>query len=228
VFLVAMSFPASSPVAAVAAGPFEGFKNWTAGAASIATLLAIGFGGVWAYYKFIRSRTFRPRLSVEILGQWRDADGREGREVADGRAYPGRLGLRLRRPKAYVFHVRLRVTNIGAAKVTLKQLGTGLTISFPREQQPLSPYYFGWESVSVHKDEKQVGALPILTEHEWIEPAETVSDDLLLDLDRSPTLAMLEVTLMWSRSRRKRFSCRDIEVFKRQIIPPDSVMVDNA
>jgi len=33
-------------------------------------------------------------------------------------------------------HVRIRVTNIGASKVTLRQYGTGLKISFPSEQQP--------------------------------------------------------------------------------------------
>lgn len=186
--VVPMLFPVPCQVVTATAAAGEAFKNFAAGAASIATFLAVIAGGVWAYYRFIRSRTFRPRFSVEICGQWR------------------------LHPKAYVFHVRVRVTNIGAAKVTLQHWGTGLRISFPSDQQPAYPNCVDWEGV----------AFRVLEKHDWLEPGETVSDELLLDLGRNPTVAMVEVELNW-RLRRK-----GVEVFARRIIPPDSEMIDNA
>jgi hypothetical protein len=189
-----MSFPASSYVGAVAAGPGEGFKNWTAAFASIATTSAVVVGGIWAYFKFVRGRTFHPRLSVEILGQWRNVDTGH--------------------PEAYVFHFRVCATNIGAAKVTLKQYGTGLRLAFPSEQQPSPPYSFAWEYVAVRKESnkfREFEVIEILKDVQWIEPGETASDDLLLDLGRSPTNVLLELTLQWSRSRmRFRKMCRRI------------------
>ncbi|MCW2652305.1 MAG: hypothetical protein JWR32_3281 [Mycobacterium sp.] len=219
-FLEAVWFPASSPCGPVAAASGEAFRNWTAAFASIATVLAVLSGGVWAYYKFIRSRTFHPQVSVEILGQWRNTD--------EDHAYPWRLGFRLHRPKANVLHVRVRVRNIGAAKVTLNQPGTGLRVSFPSAPKPLPPYSFGWKYDPAQDSEDLV--IEVLKKVNWIEPGETASDDVLLDLGRSPTLAMLELRLVWSRSHSRlfRWICRRKNVvdFARRIIPPDSVMID--
>lgn len=256
--MTAVSFSVSSRVAALtavrAAGTGETFKNITAGAGSIAAALAVIVGGFWAYSKFLRGRTYKPRLSVEMAGQWRVL-----------------LGV------GNVFHARIRVTNIGASKVTLKQYGTGLRISFPAQDQPAPPWDVRWEPVRLRGAEQHVRVFKIFTEHEWIEPGETVSDDLLLNIGRSPGVAMLELRLTWSlspkrlwrwsrrvhrwmRSRRayrrsvwgrtyrwilsrricrwilSRRICRspndyttykDVVVSARQIIPADTTMIDN-
>ena len=132
----ALWFSASSHVdrltAAQAAGTGETFKNVTAGAASIATAVAVIIGGFWAYFKFIRGRTFKPKLSIALAGQWR---------------FIPRVGN--------VFHARLRVTNIGASKADLKQFGTGLQISFPTEDQPPPPRGFRWQPVPLADDAKK-------------------------------------------------------------------------
>jgi hypothetical protein len=101
-----MWLPVSWLAARLASGTGETFKNVTAGVASISTVLAIIVGAIWAWFKFVRGRTFQPRVSVEMLGQWRPVDG----EQAD---------------TSSLFHARVRINNIGAAKVTLKQYGTG-------------------------------------------------------------------------------------------------------
>ena len=111
-------------------GTGETFRNITAGAASVATLLAVFIGGIWAWFKFIRGRTSQPRIAIELLGQWR--------AVVDDAQAP-RSGLRRHRPKSHVLHVRVRVTNIGAGKVMLRQYYTALYVSFLRNRESALP-----------------------------------------------------------------------------------------
>jgi len=184
-----------------AAGTGETFKNIMAGAASIATALAITIGGFWAYFKFVRGRTFRPQLSIKMAGQWRVV-----------------LGV------GNLFHVRVRVTNIGASKVDLVQHGSGLRISFPAHDQPEPTLPVEWEPVPLRSGDEQFRVFELLEEHQWIEPGETVSDDLLLNLDSTPRIAKLE---LWLGTKLRGWGWRkDVDVFARQIIPPDSAMID--
>ena len=108
-------------------GTGETFKNISAGVASVATAVAIIVGGWWAYFKFAKGRTYKPRLSVEMAGQWCTFNS-----------------------ERQVFHVRIRVTNIGASKVTLKRSGTGLRISLPAKEQSESPDSFNWEPLQTN------------------------------------------------------------------------------
>lgn len=236
VFVTAMLFPVCCHAAVVAARFDEVFKNWTAGIASFLTALAVVAGGVWAYYKFIQGRTFRPRISVEVLGQWRTIDGAQ--------AHRSRLAFGRQPQVAHALHVRICVKNIGAAKVTLKQRDTGLTVSLPNEEQPVLPHSVGWgNALALHSTPGNEGMFKVFEEHEWIEPGETISEHVLLDLGRSPTIAKLEVYLLWSSGRWERISrlwrliCgrsdddfhrKDVADFTRVIIPPDSTMIDSA
>jgi len=40
------------------------------------TAAAVVIGGSWAYFKFVKGRTYRPRLEVGLSGQWRPVDER--------------------------------------------------------------------------------------------------------------------------------------------------------
>jgi hypothetical protein len=229
--------------------PGDGFRNITAGIASIVTASAVLIGGSWAYFKFFKGRTYKPRLSVNIAAQWRKLDGCDA------------------------LHIRIRVTNIGASQVSLNQYGTGLHLSFPAAEQSEPPDDVRWTKIPLREDDGessendqgkrarwsraclrrtvdrvlwgirlkreaapapsgQMSSTPrtfeVFKEHKWIEPGETVSDDLLIALDRSPTIAMLEVALLWGLSRRKlgHFRRKDVEVFARRIIPPETAMID--
>jgi hypothetical protein len=212
-------FAASAQVAVTKVSPAtgEGFKNITAGVGSIVTALALLVGGAWAYLKFVRGRTYKPRLSVDLAGQWRALEG---------------VGS--------VLHLGVHVTNIGASKASLKQYGTGLTLSFPGEQQT-APDDVTWVKVPLRVGSPQDRQFEIFKEHEWIEPNETVSDDVLVNPGRDPTITMVEAVLMWGKSPHKRlaralwgegaddseFHRNDIEVFARRIIPVESTMIDN-
>ena len=85
------------------------------------TAAAVVFGGLWAYFKFVRGRTYRPRLSVAIYGQWRRIAGKN------------------------LLHTRVTVQNIGASVVSLQQKGTGLRVSFLAPDQPDAPTAVTWE-----------------------------------------------------------------------------------
>ncbi len=156
---------------------------------SAITALAVLIGGLWAYFKFVRGRTYRPRLSVTMSAQWHPLNGRP------------------------MLHARITVKNIGASIVTLRQRGgTGLGIGVLSSDQPAPPAAAEWEVIRVFE---------ILRDHEWIEPGETVSDDLLLDLDSDePEVLLFEARLAWSWSGHK----REIVVMARQVFPSDTTL----
>ncbi|CAN5240213.1 hypothetical protein BH11ACT7_BH11ACT7_04430 [soil metagenome] len=192
------------------------FKDFTAGIGSIVTALAVTVGGGWAYFRFVLDRTYKLRLAVQILGQWLDDGDR------------------------CLFHVRVRVTNIGGTRVALNQFGSGLTVSFPSSNQE-SPPLVGWEPVLLVEENDKGEVVPVvingasvprvfvvLEENVWIETGETIADDFLLDVDRPATISKLELSLIWNESGDglDQFNSTDIEVFARRIIPASVPMID--
>jgi hypothetical protein len=154
------------------------------------TAAAVVIGGVWAYFKYAKGRTFRPRLEVILLGQWQNFNGR------------------------HLLQARITVKNVGASKIALLQEGTGLKVSLFAKKQPVPPDLAKWDRPKVFS---------VLTEHAWIEPGETVSDDLLLDLATSdPVPTLLEGRLICCRRR------GNIEVFARKVIPADATIGDTS
>jgi hypothetical protein len=140
------------------ATPLDNLKTVVDIIGTVVTAAAVILGGMWAYFKFVKGRTYRPRLGVRLTGHWRPVDGR------------------------HLLHARITVENIGASKVTLLQRGTGLRVSVLAPDQPVAQAPVAWEHLKVFE---------ILREHEWTEPGEMVSDDVLLDLgipEPAPTL----------------------------------------
>lgn len=92
---------------AESASPLEDIKNLVDLIGTVITALAVVVGGVWAYFKFVKGRTYRPRLEVTLDGDWLQADSH------------------------IVLRARIAVKNIGASVVRLIQHGTGLKVSAP-------------------------------------------------------------------------------------------------
>ena len=152
-------------------------------AGAIVTSGAIIVGGLWAYYRFGKERTYRPRLDVEMVGEWLTVDTRP------------------------LLLARVRVTNIGASVVRLEQRGTGLRVS--RIEQVDQPGPVQWQVVKV---------FPLFEEHAWIEPGETISDDLLLFLGPREGPVRFETRLVWAWPGAE----GNIVVFGRQVVPADA------
>jgi hypothetical protein len=152
------------------------------------TALAVIIGGIWAYFKFVKGRTYRPRLESDLSGEWRLVEGKQ------------------------LLQARITAKNLGASKFTLLQTGTGLRISVLAREQSRAPAPADWTSLRVFE---------VFREHQWIEPGETVSDDLLLNLGTSqPVTTLFEARLVcrWSRWG------RNIDFFTRRVIPVDSTI----
>ena len=146
------------------------------------TAIAVVVGGLWAYFKLVKGRTYRPRLEVGLFGQWRALQGKQ------------------------LLHVRITVKNIGISDAELLQKGTGLRVSMLVDEPSSGPAPVSWQSFRV---------FTVLREHAWIEPGETVSDDLLLRLDvEQPVTSMLEARLVWRWARGK----HNVVVVARRIL----------
>jgi len=100
-----------------------------------------------------------------------------------------------------LLQARVTLKNIGSSRILLED-GTRLKVS---RLAALEYHLPGRRSVVWREVEK----VEIFSEHDWIEPGETVSDDVLLDLETpEPVIALFEVTLV----------CRRDEVSARRII----------
>lgn len=162
-------------------------KTWVDIVGGIVTVLAVIIGGLWAYFNFVKGRTYRPHLEVALSGQWRHVDKHE------------------------YLQTRISVKNIGKSVVSLNQKGTGLRVSVLGTQTlAQAPKECIWSALRV---------FPVLADHDWIEPGETVSDDLLLDLALSaPQICLLEARLIWNWKSNE----SNIELTARKVLPVNS------
>jgi hypothetical protein len=180
------------------------FSHLASAVSSFVTALAVIIGGIWAYRKFSRGRTFKPRLSAKVNAHWH--------------VLPD---------VGHVLQVRIGVTNIGATKLSLIPSGTGLTIGFPAAQQTTAAHRgtdewwadVRWENVRKLEGGDQDRTFVILKDHQWIEPGETVYDDFLLNLGRDPTIVLVEAKLRW-RLPRWWWKDKAPRYVVRQIVPP--------
>jgi len=157
------------------------FKTLTDAIGTIITSLAVIVGGIWAYFKFAKGRTLRPKLAIDVSGQW------------------------LRKNRKHWLHARITVENIGTSKVTITQKGTYIEVKVLAASQPSPPDYAKWKSV---------GEYEILDDHRWIEPGETVSDDLMLNLGMRPAPFRLDARLIVQRK-----ILQNIEINARRVLP---------
>jgi hypothetical protein len=139
-----------------------------------------------------------------IAGVWTYFKFIKGREFrphleitvhADWLGDSGEPGLRL----------RIELKNIGTAKVQLVQRGTGVMVSRLADGQAAPPAVARWTDLGVYE---------VFTKHEWVEPGETIGDDLLLRLALPPQVLEIRtrVVLAWRPN---------IEVQGRHVVAPE-------
>src|SRR5215469_5898239 len=87
-----------------ASTPTSGLTQAIANVKAIAETLALMIGGLWAYYKFFKGRTFRPRLELTVSGKaWS-------------------------RDNVTYLVAGMSLKNVGLSKLELSQEGTGLRV----------------------------------------------------------------------------------------------------
>lgn len=135
-------------------------EAWSSSVSNLVQAAAILIGGAWAYQKFVRGRTFRYRAHLAIKARLLDFE------------------------KDPVLRVQLVMRNEGLSKTDL---------SLQDEKQvvvrALSRNEW-WPDVNIEWDEsKAVARTRLFQAHTWLEPGETIEDDLLIPVggdDRKP------------------------------------------
>ena len=109
---------------------------------------------IWGYYKFVRGRTFRRRLTTEVSGSVsRDAPG----------------------ATLYLF-ATLKIENVGLSRFEVLQESTALgvlTHALRPAGQPTQPRRGEWE---------ELGFWRVFEDQEALEPGESASEEVLLEV----------------------------------------------
>lgn len=169
--------PAPAPTPA----PFDWKGLWDM-AAHVGTLVGLAVAGVWAYFNFVKSRTYYPRMEMAVTGEMRMRGGQQ-------------------------FLVpRISLKNIGKSKVQLDQAGSGYRIW-------LASGEISETGQLIWSGGKPV--FPIFADHAWIEPGESIFDELdLFALPAECVATKIEVRLTapigWPRRKRTVWKCSTI------------------
>jgi hypothetical protein len=124
----------------------------------IVTIAAIVIGGIWAYLKYFRGRTFRPRLEPDISGVVVSHGG--------------------------VSHLKVTASlkNVGLSKVDIEQKGSGLRVfSYDAAPHATEAHIAEWT---------RIRTFPVLEDHQWIEPGESIEDERLIVIPEDEHLAI--------------------------------------
>jgi hypothetical protein len=149
---------------------------------ALAAVVAAAAGGIWAYYRFLRERTYRPRFDLQIQTRPEPVGQRPG------------------------LHFHVAVKNIGVTKIGILQKGTGLRVT-PSAAQPAEYAELGWDDAPgrVHK---------VLEHHRWIEPGETIHEELLVAASPDDHHWRVELRILCE------YKPKNIAVYTARIVPP--------
>lgn len=128
-------------------------------AAHVGNLIALAGAGVWGYFNFIKSRTYYPRLELTVSGEIRADAGQQ-----------------------YLVP-RVTLKNIGRSKVEIIQRGSGYRV-WIATAGAIADQESGELTWSGGKD-----VFDVFANHKWIEPDETIFDELQLFVLPSNCLA---------------------------------------
>jgi hypothetical protein len=170
--------PAAGPAKAAAGGvdwikTVEAWKN-------LVTIAGALVGGAWTYLKFFRGRTFSPRLELAVAGKLvvdpgdpADADNPSNTE-------------------ARCLLATLSLKNVGLSKVGLDREVTRIEVSL-YERAAFEYVYAGplpeGEEVVHAANWGEPHRFRVFTPHAWVEPGETITDQILVTLPAGDYLA---------------------------------------
>lgn len=167
-------------------------------ASTLITAAAVLAGGVWAYFKFARGRTFKPRVEFEAAGTWCVINGRNFLKCS------------------------IRLKNIGLSKLPMiDEKVIARICKLDQSDLKSVPGLVMWKEIGnphiLFKEAEVEG--DDLQPHSWLEPGEFVLDELLFDWGTSePCPIMIEL-----RASIKHWVSHEV-VSDRYIILPESVL----
>jgi len=115
----------------------------------VSTATAFLVGGIWAYYKFIKGRVFKPKIEIDIKCT----------------SYNQKAGI-------FIINSELFVKNLGLSRVEFDK-----EVSAIRIYKIINDDVLQADSQRIKEIEwERISTFDILSEHEWIEPNETIKD----------------------------------------------------
>src|SRR5580658_10816522 len=117
-------------------------------------IVAVFAAAIWAYYRFVRGRTFRDRLEPSISGE-----------------------VLVDKGSKYII-ASASARNVGSSVVRFKQGDSGVRIWAANESLPRKR---GWFSDDFWT---RIDTVPVFAKHYWIEPGEIISDKMLVEVPR--------------------------------------------
>lgn len=122
------------------------------------TVLAVVIGGIWAYFKFFRGRTFRPRLDLQVTGQLtRDRSG-----------------------DMYLI-ATAALKNIGLTDIRIRHEGSGLVVSTSTKDSNTE------DGLIISKEWEEEIAVDVFEQHQWVEPNEPIKEEQLFVISQEET-----------------------------------------
>ncbi len=149
-------------------------------------------GGIWAFYRFRRGRTFRQRLEVTVAGRVDSA-----------------TGLRTSERLLYLA-VTVKIRNIGDGAVTIDAGADLLTIEALQVPEGGPPWDAGWNSLLDLGLDRFHGGLTL-------EPDEPVEEQRLLGLPDSGYGALRIAAQVGSRKAGKRWDHATVVIIDRRV-----------
>lgn len=145
-------------------GTWEISERFSATLQNVATSGALVVAGVWTYYLFVKGRAFKSRLEPKVTGELLRID-----------------------TKRYI-RISAELTNVGSSKVEITREGLYLDVFAQRARREISPEHAASLKVlSTRWDEPLL--FHVLTRHDWIEPTETIRDQVLVEILTSDIVA---------------------------------------
>ena len=145
-------------------GTWEVSEKFSATLQNFATVAALGVAGVWTYYLFIKGRVLKPRLEPKVAGEMISIDS-----------------------KKYIC-ISAELTNVGSSKVEIPREGLYLDVFAQGAHPEISADDAARFKVLSTRWEPLL-PFDVLTRHEWIEPTETIRDQVLVEILTTGSIA---------------------------------------
>jgi hypothetical protein len=177
-------------------------------AADVAQVLAVLVGGTWAYVKFIRGRTFRRRGELCVTGTL--------------------MGDQANR----AILVRLEFKNTGLSQIVFEKRSDKAVFVYellPKDWPSGSGRNIDWGEREDHRD-KHITSSLALRDHNWVEPGETITDELLIPMHSGdePPLAYQVVARATVPRRRGVFWTESGPVWTARLVLPSRLKMESS
>lgn len=142
-------------------------------------------GGIWAYFKFLRGRIYKPRMELNVECQ-----------------------IYLQKDNLVRLHIKVVLKNIGLSRVNIDRESSAVRVHkvFEMEHADLI------SDKAIESTWYRIGTFSLFDKHAWIEPSETIQDQIMIECKSVDTMFKIEAIVM-SATQQWYSSCISVRKF---------------